>query len=70
MKIKPHTPQDFDRANSDTLRVAVTYDCCGAQVDVFAHRDAAGAVMYTAAGHYTSGFHTTPEAAVEEINHE
>lgn len=68
MKLKNHTPADFDRAGADTLRVAVTYDSCGERVDVFAHRDADGVVLYTAVGHVVSDFHATPEAAVEEID--
>lgn len=68
MKLKNHTLADFDRAGADTLRIAVTYDSCGEQVDVFAHRDAAGAVLYTAVGHRVSDFYATPEAALEEVD--
>lgn len=68
MKTAKHTPADFDRAGCDTLRIATTYDSCGEMVDVFAHRDAAGKIMYSAVGNRVSNFHSTPDAAVDEID--
>lgn len=67
-KFKRPKVKDFEKKHTTTLRIGVTYDSCGEIVNVYAHIDQDGKIMYTAVGHGTSNFFDTPEEAVRSID--